>query len=149
MARTWFLVANASKARICEWADGHRHLLEVADFITPQSRSMESSFDCGHAGHVRRLLGEGDLGGADLTLHTDPRYKEHGVFARELAVYVEEALLAHRCDDLCFVAANPFLGELRSHLRDLGKKALRTIAPSDLSGLGLPELSKHLIALEL
>ena len=149
MARTWFIVANASRARICEWGPGRGRLLEVADFVHPQSRGMGRDLDSDRAGHVQRSLGDGGVGGVALTPHTDPRHKEHGVFARQLAAYVEEALIAHRCDALCLVVSNPFLGELKSHLRDAGKQALRSVTPTDLSGLALPELAKHLSALEL
>lgn len=149
MTRTWFIVANASRARVCEWAPGHTHLLEVADFIHPQSRGLGSNLDRDRAGHVQRSLGDGGVGGVALTPHTDPRHKEHAVFAHQLAVYVEEALAVHRCDELCLVASNPFLGELKSHLHAAGKKALLTVVPSDLSGLALPDLAKHLGALEL
>jgi protein required for attachment to host cells len=149
MARTWFIIANASRARICEWSEGRNHLLELADFIHPQSRGMGSDLDRDRAGHVQRSLGDGGLGGVALTPHTDPRHKEHAVFARQLAAHVEAALIAHRCDALCLVASNPFLGELKSHLHAAGKMALRSTVPSDLSELALPELAKHLNALEL
>ena len=149
MTRTWFIVANASRARVCKWAPGHTHLLELADFIHPQSRGMGSDLDRDRAGHVQRSLGDGGLGGVALKPHTDPRHKEHAVFARQLAAHVEEALIAHRCDALCLVASSPFLGELKAHLRAAGKQALRITVPSDLSGLALPDLAKHLSALEL
>ena len=149
MAGTWFIVASASGARICEWAPGQGYLLEIARVIDPPSRGMRRGLSSDLDGHVQRSTGVGDEGGVALPRYTDARHPTGAVLAHQLADYVEETLAASWSDELWLLAAHPFLGELRSHLREAGKHALRTVTPSDLSGLGLPELAEHLRALEL
>ena len=147
MTVTWIVLCNASRARICEWVDGQRKLREVVDLVHPQSQMKGVELEADRPGHVHRSMGDGTVGRTALDPRTDPRQKEHEVFARELSRYVDEALKARRCGALVLVASNPFLGELKSHLSPACEKAVQATLPSDLTGFDLHEIEQRLAAL--
>lgn len=109
--RDWVLVANAARARCFERDDQHQALRELANFVHPASRQKGSALAEDRGGLVRK--GEAST---QFQPHTEIHHKEHEVFARELARYLEDEILAHRCPGVSLIASSAFLGELRTHL---------------------------------
>ncbi|MCV2369919.1 host attachment protein [Roseateles oligotrophus] len=147
MTATWIVLCNAARARICERSDRNSELREVADFVHPQSQLKGIDLASDRPGKVMRAIGESSPGGTALDARTDPHRKQHELFARQLASYVDEAVKAKRCGALLLVASNPFLGELKSQLSPACEKVLQGTLPSDLTGLALPELTQRLATL--
>lgn len=106
MTRQWYVVADASRARLIEHTRGVDDWADVADLVHAASRLPASALaadTAGSAGHQRR---------------GDPRQREHERFAREIAARLEAGLAEARYDGLVLVASNPFLGELRARLSE-------------------------------
>lgn len=107
----WVLVANAARARCFERNDHNHALRELASFVHPQSRQKGSALADDRGGLVHK-----GVASTQYQPHTDVHKKEHEAFARELAQYLDDAVLAHRCSGLVLLASSAFLGEIRSHL---------------------------------
>ena len=140
---TWILLANSSRARLFAWDRADSQLQEIGDFLHPQGRQKVGEIDPHLGGHTQRQRGDGASGGAAFEARTDPRHKEREHFARELASFLEEALETRRFSSLVLIASNPFLGELRGHLAQRVDQTVQAVVHSDLSSLGLPELTRR------
>jgi protein required for attachment to host cells len=144
---TWILLANSSRARLFAWDRADAQLQEISDFVHPQGRQKVAEIDPHLGGHTQRPRGDGASGGAAFEPRTDPRHKEREHFARELAAYLDAALETGRFGSLVLIASNPFLGELRAHLADRVDKRVQAVVHSDLSSLGLAELTRRVAIL--
>lgn len=140
---TWILLANSSRARLFAWDRADSQLQEVSDFIHPQGRQKAGEIDPHLGGHTQRPRGDGASGGAAFEPRTDLRHKERERFARELAGYLDEALESGRFGSLVLIASNPFLGELRAQLAERVDQRVQAVVHSDLSSLGLAELTRR------
>jgi len=141
MKATWILIANASKAICYERAEGQSDLALLATFEDPLGRAKGMELSDDRAGY--ESMGRGQAGAA-FEPHTDIRTKEHESFARRLAQHLNQAIAAHRCDELAIVASNPFLGEVKSHLDHQSVKALHKSVPLDLTSFHGKELSRRI-----
>lgn len=134
----WVLVANAARARCFERDPDNGALRELDGFVHPGSRLKGQDLGSDRAG-----LAHKGIASTQYAAPTDPHDKEHALFARELAQYLEQAALAHRFERLALIASNPFLGELRAQLGASCQRALVTSVPSDLTAYAGRDLEQR------
>jgi protein required for attachment to host cells len=132
------LIANAARARCFVRDADNGAMREERSFVHPASRlkGMELSHDRG--GKVRK-----SMAGTQFAAHTDVHDKEHAVFARQLAAFLEEAALARQYPGLSLIASAAFLGELRARLGPAARKRLRQGVALDLTACEGAELEHH------
>jgi protein required for attachment to host cells len=133
MKRTWIVLANASRARILDREPDGGGLEELADLVHPQSREKGSELTSDREGHAQKAHGDPGHAGTAFQAHTEPRQKEHAIFASEVSRYLEEAVTQGRCSGLVLIASSPFLGELKSHLGGAAQRVVSATIPRDLS----------------
>lgn len=147
--KNWVVVANAAQARVLEEvgprpgdARDRVRYTAVATLVHPKSRIKGVDLASDRPGHVERS-GHG-LSRTAYVPRSDPRVHEQDLFARELAALLDQGVADGRCAGLVLMAANPFLGRLKSHLGAQSVKAvLRTLAV-DGTHLGPDELAERL-----
>ena len=110
MDRTWIVVANAARARLCEYDPRDGSLTEMADFVHAPARQKGSDLASDRPGHAEK--GQASVR-TSFEPHTDAHHKERVHFARELAQHLNEAVVQGRCPAVALIASNPFLGEPR------------------------------------
>ncbi|MEK7346281.1 MAG: host attachment protein [Pseudomonadota bacterium] len=133
----WILVANAAQARLFERTSLTEPLVELADWVNPQSRMPASETERAPLGH--------SLGGrAGLAPRSDLKQQQRSAFAQTLAAYCREAVLNHRVKALALVVSNPFMGELAAHLDASVQKALLAQHVLDLTSLSTTDLDQRL-----
>ncbi|MFM1987162.1 MAG: hypothetical protein RJA99_119 [Pseudomonadota bacterium] len=123
MNRCWYVVADASRARLIEHTEGVDDWADVVDLVHAASRlpaAALASDTAGSAGHHRRL---------------DPRRREHERFAREIVERLEAGLAQHRYERLVLIASNPFLGELRTQLPEAVDRRVVAVVAHDWTTL--------------
>ncbi|BAP87415.1 putative uncharacterized protein [Burkholderiales bacterium GJ-E10] len=140
MKRTWIVLANASRARILDREPGGGRLEELADLVHPQSRDKGSALTSDREGHAQKAHGDPGHAGTEFQPRTDPRQKEHAVFATEVSRYLEDAVTQGRCPGLVLIASAPFLGELESHLGSAARRVVSAAIPRDLTAFSGPDL---------
>lgn len=143
--QTWVVLANSSRARLFELDPDAEHLHEVSDFVHPEGRQKQAELGDEQGGHTQRSLSDGGSGGSAFQARTDARHKERERFARILAEFLDKALAERRFESLVLIASNPFLGELRAHLKDSTDRAVAAILPRDLTGLGTLALTRRVL----
>lgn len=143
--KNWWVIANAARARVLEEPDrsgGFVRFVHLADLVHPASRRKGIDLAHDRPGHVEGT-GHG-LGSAAYNPRTNPRDREHDLFAQELAAFLDAGVADGRCAGLVLVASSPFLGQLKGHLgRQATKLVLRTEA-HDYSALPDDELAQRL-----
>ena len=143
MKKTWVVLANASRARILDREPGGGLLEELADLVHPQSREKGTELTSDREGHAQKAHGDPGHAGTEFQPHTDPRQKEHAVFAVEVSRYLEDAVTQGRCPGLVLIASDPFLGELKSHLGDAATRVVSATIPRDLTTFAGPDLARR------
>lgn len=146
MGTTWIVLANASRARIFEAADG-RAPAEVRSLAHPGSRLKAGDLAEHHAGHAEKHVGSAGHGSPAYPPSSDPREKEHRAFARELAGVLHDAVTGGQAQRLVLSASSDFLGELRGCLSPAAARAVSASHAVDLTGLPTLELQHRLAAL--
>jgi len=133
----WILVANASQARLFERTSPAEPLVELADWVNPQSRMQAREIERAPLGH--------SLGGrTGLAPRSDLKQQHRSEFAHTLAAYCREAVLNHRVKALVLVVSNPFLGELVAHLDASVQKAVVAQHVLDLTSFNTTDLDQRL-----
>ncbi|MBP8149814.1 MAG: host attachment protein [Limnohabitans sp.] len=133
----WILVANASHASVFERTSFTEPLVELTDWLHPESRMAASETE-------RAPLGHSEAGRAGLAPRSDLKQLHRSEFAKMLAKYLHEAVLDHRVNALALLVSNPFMGELLSHLDASVQHTLVAQHVLDLTSLNLTELDKRL-----
>jgi len=141
MKITWVLIANASQARCYTREHANSPWTEVAEFKDAWGRAKGSDLSEDRSGYEGTSQSRG---GTAYTPRLDAKKKEHEGFARQLANYLNEAVGAHRCEELVIFASNPFLGEVKSFLDEHARRALGRTMPIDLTSFAGPELSRRI-----
>lgn len=141
--KNWWVVANASRARVLEPNDRFDAFDHVADLVHPQSRQKGSELADDRPGHVTGQQAHG-TGSSALDPRHDPREREHEHFAREVAQTLNDGVAAGRCAGIVLVASNPFLGHLKQHLSEQAHKALLRSVVADYTTLDDRELVRRL-----
>jgi protein required for attachment to host cells len=136
--RYWYVVANASRARLLERTPGEDDWADVVDLVHAESRRPSASLARDRPGHV---AGTGPAsGGYTFQPRTDPRQHEHARFARQIADAVDAAVSDGRCGRLVLVASSPFLGVLDAQLDPRTRKAVHARVAHDWTMLPDAEL---------
>lgn len=139
MKPDWILIANASRARLLELESKDR-VKELKSFAHPKGRSRVSELTDDRAGYQRT---DRSFGAASFQPRTDPKQKEHVLFARELADYLEREAQRGTFASISVLASNPFLGELKAELGTSTKGLLGTVRNVDLTMVGKAELGRR------
>lgn len=143
METTWIVLANASRARIFESADGGA-ASEVRALVHPASRLKAAELDAHHAGHAERHVGTGGHGSPAYPPRGDPREREHRAFAHDLARELHDAVAGGQVQRLVLAASSDFLGELRAALRGAAARAVVASHAADLTELPTLPLQQRL-----
>lgn len=133
----WILVANASQARVFERTSFTQPLVELTDWLHPESRMPARETEGAPLGHS-------EAGRAGLAPRSDPRQRHRSEFAQTLAQYLQDAVLHNRVNAVALVASNPFMGELTAHLDDPVQKTICAKHVLDLTSLNLRDLDARL-----
>jgi len=125
----WVVVANAARARCFERDPDNNALRELTDLVHPPSRLKGRALSDDRDGHALK----GAAASTQFQPRTDPHSKEHALFAREVATFVESGAAAGHFERLCLIASATFLGELRAHLGEHSRSRLHVSAALDLT----------------
>lgn len=149
MAKNWYVVASAARARVLEEADDAQPqvrtrsaFVHVADLVHPQSRQKGSELAADRPGHG---VASSHGGGTAYPPRTDPHERERDRFAHEVARLLDRGVAEGRCAGLVLVAGDTFLGELKGHLGAQAAKAVLRTVPSDYTALDEPALAERLL----
>ena len=141
MKSTWVLIANATQARCYTREHANSPWTEVAKFEDAWGRAKGSDLAEDRSGYEGTSLSRA---GTTYTPRVDAKKKEHESFARQLANYLNEAIGAHRCEEIVIFASNPFLGEVKSFLNEHASRALGRSLAVDLTSFTGPELARRI-----
>jgi protein required for attachment to host cells len=140
-ARTWFVIADGSRARVFENAGVHEDPREIAD--------MELSIELPKSGELLadkpgRTFDSVGAGRHAKENPTDPHRHRKRDFAGKVVDQLRRAMLAERFDRLVLVAPPAFLGDLRQKLpKDLKAKVADEIT-LDLTNTPEQQLNTYL-----
>ena len=140
MDRTWVVVANAARARLCEFNPRDASLTELQDFVHAAGRQKGSALATDRPGHTEK--GQASVR-TSFEPHTEVHHKEREHFARELARQLDDAIAQRHCPALALIASNPFLGELKAQLGNAAAKAVVATVPTDLTHCDMAELTSR------
>lgn len=134
---TWILVADGSRARVFESANG-ADITEIASFANPEGRSQDgelASYDEGMSARVAPRSGP-----------EQPSAREHrvAVFAKDLARHLEQARIEHRYRALYLFAAPGFLGRLRQNLSKDVENLVAEAVDKDISWFNAPDIERYI-----
>jgi protein required for attachment to host cells len=150
MDTTWVLVANGERARCFERRTEDHALIELADFVHPQSHTGGTAGPGDVSGDAGKGHGRTGHAGTQFEPHTEAHAKERGSFASELAAFLNEGVRANQCDRIVLIASTAMVGEIKPRLNSVAEKALSTTVTSDLTRYTGPELKErvdHALAL--
>lgn len=139
MKPDWILIANATRARLLEQETKDK-VRELKSFEHPRSRSRASELGTERSGYQRT---DRSFGAASFQPRTDARQKEHLLFARELAHYLEREAQLGTCGSISLLASSPFLGELKAELGSATRRLLGVTRDVDLTMVGKAELGRR------
>lgn len=137
MKTQWFVIANASSARIFSRDTATAPLIPVTILTHDKSRLHGSALESDRPGSHAN---DNSHGPNHFTLRTDARRKEHQRFAKEIAQRLDAGLKDGEFNALILFASNPFMGELTSQLSDAVSQRLKATLHNDLTHVGLAEL---------
>ena len=120
MKSTMIVVADTTAARIFTAESADSPLNEIEVMIHSEARLHDREITSDLPGKGK---GGGESGGHAYQGETNPKKHEVTVFAKQVAVYLDDARKADKMASLLVVATPAFLGELRLHLSsDTSKK---------------------------
>jgi protein required for attachment to host cells len=139
MENTWFLVANASSARLYQ-GDPRRKLELLKEFSHPASRERASALVSDRPGHNP---GAGN-GHGSFVPASDPKQNEASQFASELVGELEKGRVGGVARRIVLVAAPSFLGLLNKQLSEGCRALVTTTVQKDYTKADDKELQGHL-----
>jgi protein required for attachment to host cells len=142
MQKTWVLVADTTRARVCSAPKPLGPLEEVETLVHTESRLHEQALTSDQ--RPGRRQGSNGTGGHSMGHEDDPKRHEQQRFARQICDYLTEAHNAHRFERLYVVAAPTFLGDLRQGLPKALSQAITEEIPKNITRLTLTEIREHL-----
>ena len=143
MGKTWILISDSGHARCFEQQATDRALIELADFVHPHKSLVAEAAGGDLTGAAGKGHGRTGHAGTQFEPRTEAHAKERGIFARQLADYLNLGVAEQRCKALVLIATSPMLGELRPCLSTAADKALRRCVVSDLTHYTGPELKER------
>ena len=115
MSSIWVLVAESSRAKLYSAENRPASLVEIGDFVHPESRLHDSDLVADQSGSDGGSVGQGRH---VLDNKTNARDTERTEFARNLAHRLEAAQKEKAFDRVVLIAPPSFLGLLRDNLSD-------------------------------
>ncbi len=145
MAKTWYLVANASTARLYSKEAGAKNLVQLQQFVHPESRETRRELKRDRPG----LHQSGTGAQGSFVEPSDPKKNEADRFARELSQKLRSAKTHGDFERLVVVAPSTFGRYLTKHLGNLMSDAETAIIDKDYTrfdGKRLAErLERHIV----
>lgn len=141
--KTWFLIADAGRARVLERI-GHQKTLQRVDgfdFTHPLPKTSDMVRD--RQPRTFDSVGEGRHA---ISKGVDPRRAKKETFAITLGEALDHALAKGSFDALVVVAPPQMLGDLRLHLSDKLKEVLTRDVALDLTNTPDADILPHLEA---
>lgn len=135
------LVANAAHARLFSRETDGDPLVPLNTLENPAGRAKASELGDDRLGHESS---DHHAGGVSFEARTDPRRKQHQVFAEQLSEQVDLALQSGRYARVTVFASNPFLGQFKDSLSPAALKVLRAAQNADLTSYDLGELDARI-----
>ncbi|MBV0932651.1 host attachment protein [Marinobacterium weihaiense] len=126
---TWYVVADAAKARIFQQHSHKDALDEVHTLVHPEARSPNAALTSDSPGSQAN----GGSGSHGMTEKVSPREAEDQRFAREVIDQVRQALNTNQVRQFYMAAPPHFLGLLRGAMDDRVSKALAGDLDKNLS----------------
>ncbi len=121
MSSTWVIVADSARARIFDFDEKARELMEREDLVHPESRLRPREITTDRPGSTYRAAGPGRHG---LDPQSSVKEVERREFARMLARRLDKAVDTNEVERLVVIAGPKFLGELRGCLDRPTRKAV-------------------------
>lgn len=134
---TWFLVGDASRARVFAHDANGKPWAVVRELEHPASRARNAELMEGTAGRVQQSAG---LGHRPAMESTAPKDYEAERFAMELAGVLDHEFDARAFESLVLVAPPQFLGMLRKRLPSKLTKVLAATIDKDYTALPAREV---------
>ena len=120
MRSTMIVVADTTIARFFTADSADSPLHEIETMVHPESRLHDREITSDLPGKGK---GGNKSGGHAYQGETDPKKHEVTLFAKQVAIYLDDARKANKMASLLVVATPGFLGEMRMHLSsDTSKK---------------------------
>jgi protein required for attachment to host cells len=141
MRTTWILAADRAKARLFAFDRDSDAIVELEDFVNPDSRGREPPRDRPPRAHDRQ--------GASrhvIEPHTQPGAKADATFARELDSVLEQGRVDHRYEDLVLIAPPRFLGALNAALGSHVRAHVVAELPKGIAGADARDIVAQLPA---
>jgi protein required for attachment to host cells len=143
MEKTWILIANAERARCFERQVKDHTLTELADFVHPHLSLTGEANGSDLTGAAGKGHGRSGHAGTQFEPRTETHAKARGIFARQLAGYLNTGVAGQRCRGFVLIASSPMLGEIRPLLSGEASKVLRSCVTSDLTRYQGAELKQR------
>ncbi len=141
---TWILLANAHRARCFARRGANGDLMELENFVYPQTRLTQPPQAANLTADAGKGHGNTGHSGTQFEPHTSVQRKERDAFAHTLAEYINKASTAHNFDKLVLAASAPMLGAIRPLLAPQAKQLLVRALSSDITHYQGPELLQHI-----
>ena len=142
MAKTYVLVADASRARIFSMEPKKGLLHELEDLTHPASRLHEHELTSDLPG---RTFDSSGMGGRHvMEQKSSAKHQEADSFARAICDRLDGARKAGDFKHLIVIAGPTFLGLLRDHLSDETRKHVMLEVDKELTSLEPAELHSRL-----
>lgn len=126
MSQFLLVAADAARARIFTREKKFSPLVEIDTMVHPEARLHKQDLERDRQGQVHESYAGGE---SDYQLPTDPKQKEMGRFAHELAARLKQARVTGQYAGVTLVAEPTFLGYLRKSLDDETRKnVIREVA---------------------
>lgn len=138
-ARTWYLIADASRARVFQVERGDDEWTEVESFDWETARLPNREIATDGPGSTKRSQASATQRGK-RTQKTEPQETEKEKFARYLIDNLDQAANENAFEALVLVAAPKFLGRLRKRLTPTLEQRLETTLDKDYTQVSEHEL---------
>ena len=135
------VIANATQARMLRRTSLDATLEPMAELSHPAGRAKRIELDGSRPGH-----GGSDHhpGGVRFEPRVDARRKQHRIFAKEISLWIENALTSGTYQGLSVFASCPFLGELKAQLGPHARKSMHAAIDTDLSSFHHQALAQRI-----
>ncbi|MFO7603289.1 MAG: host attachment protein [Gammaproteobacteria bacterium] len=141
MSNVYVVVAESSRARVYQTNLHLQDLQEITDFSHPESRQHARDITADLPG---RLAATGAGSHHAVQAKTDIKKHQADEFARQIAIYLQQALEQGKYDHLVLIAPPAFLGLLRQHLSKNVAASVRYELDKELLHASADELRAHL-----
>ena len=138
---TWILIANGTHGYIARnRGPGHGIEQDIEqEFRGPNIPNRDIMSDA-----PGRTFDSAGPGRHAMERPTDPQRNNRQVFARQIAVHIDNAADRNEFDRLVLVSAPQMLGEIRKYMSNAAKSKVVGELPKDLTHLPIHELPGHL-----